>query len=119
MYLEAEDTSPCFGSQVSSDILMQMWAMKYSEAEPGRAWSAHREIFGNQEEIEAVFPRLDELETDMLRAAMLATYGRFCEISNRHQEAIQKYQQVLTYKTEANSCCWYFRMAHQGIRRIR
>jgi len=48
MYLEAEDASPCFGSQVSSDILMQMWAMKYSEAEPGRAWSAHREIFGNQ-----------------------------------------------------------------------
>jgi len=47
-YLEAEDKSACFGSQVSSDILMQMWAMKYSEAEPGRAWSAYREIFGNQ-----------------------------------------------------------------------
>jgi len=47
-YLEAEDKSPCFGSQVSSDILLQMWAMKYSEAEPGRAWSAYREIFGNQ-----------------------------------------------------------------------
>jgi len=41
-------TSPCFGSQVSSDILMQMWAMKYSEAEPEKAWNAHREIFGNQ-----------------------------------------------------------------------
>jgi len=43
-----DNTSPCFGSQVSSDILMQMWAMKYSEAESEKAWSAHREIFGNQ-----------------------------------------------------------------------
>jgi len=48
MYLEAEDTSPCFGSQVSSDILMQMWAMKYSKAEPERTWSAYREMSGNQ-----------------------------------------------------------------------
>jgi len=48
MYPGAENASPCFGSQVSSDILMQMWAMKYSEAEPGKAWSAYREIFGNQ-----------------------------------------------------------------------
>jgi len=71
------------------------------------------------EEVEAVFPRLDELETNEERAAMLANYGRFCEINNRFQKALQKYQQVLTYKTEANSCCWYFRMAHQGIRRIR
>jgi len=47
-YLEAEDASPCFGSQVSSDILLLMWAMKYSEAEPERAWSAYREIFENQ-----------------------------------------------------------------------
>jgi len=48
MYLKAKDTSPCVGSQVSSDILMQMWAMKYSEAEPEKAWSAYKAIFGNQ-----------------------------------------------------------------------
>ncbi|KAF6040166.1 hypothetical protein EB796_001524 [Bugula neritina] len=47
-YLEAEEKSPYFGSQVSSDILLQMWAMKYGEAEPERAWSAYKEIFGNQ-----------------------------------------------------------------------
>ncbi|KAF6018744.1 hypothetical protein EB796_022943 [Bugula neritina] len=144
-YLEAKDKSPCFGSQVSSDILLQMWAMKYSEAEPEKAWSAYREIFGNQggskltlwrflsyefhsmevdsdpgrrallekaelhlenyrrenpcmflsrfvtvklllgyptEKIEAVFPKLDELERNEQRAAMLTTYGRFCEINN-------------------------------------
>jgi len=47
-YMEAEEKSPCFGSQVSSDILMQMWAMKYGEAEPERAWSAYREMSRNQ-----------------------------------------------------------------------
>ncbi|KAF6018750.1 hypothetical protein EB796_022949 [Bugula neritina] len=97
-YLEAGDKSPCFGSQVSSDILMQMWAMKYRRAEPEKARSAYREIFGNQDriqkEVEAVFPRLDELETDEQKAAMLATYGRFCEISNRFQEAFQEYQKA-------------------------
>jgi len=71
------------------------------------------------EEVEAVFPRLNELETDMQRAAMLATYGRFCEINNRHQEATQKYQQVLSYNTGENSNPWYFRTAHQGNGRIK
>ncbi|KAF6018743.1 hypothetical protein EB796_022942 [Bugula neritina] len=170
----------CWISSIS-DILLQMWAMKYSEAEPEKARSAYREIFGNQggsklklwcflsyefhsvdsdnnpdrrallekaelhlenykrenpckflsrivtvklllghptEEVEAVFPRPDELEANELRAAMLATYGRFCEINNKHQEAIQKYQQVLTFYTGENSNLWCFRMAGQGIRRI-
>jgi len=70
------------------------------------------------EEVEALFPRLDELETNEQRAAMLATYGRFCEINDRHQEALQKYQQVLSYDTGENSYLWYFRTADQRIRRI-
>jgi len=70
------------------------------------------------EEIEAVFPSLDELETNEERAAMLANYGRFCEINNRHQEALQKYQQVSSYETKANRRCWYFEMADEGTRRI-
>jgi len=71
------------------------------------------------EEIEAVFPRLDELEANEQKTAMLATYGRFCEINNRFQEALQKYQQALSYNTGENSYHWYFRMADGGTRRIR
>jgi len=70
------------------------------------------------EELEAVFPRLDELETNEQRAAMLANYGRFCEINNRFQEAIQKYQTALSYVTPKNSYLWYFKMARQGKSRI-
>jgi len=71
------------------------------------------------EGIEAVFPRPDELETNEQRASMLATYGRFCEINNKFQEALQNYQQVLFYDTGENSYLWYFRMARQGNRRIK
>jgi len=71
------------------------------------------------EEIEAVFPRPEELKMNEQRASMLATYGRFCEINKKFQEAIQKYQQVLTFDTGENSYHWYFRMARHGIRRIR
>jgi len=71
------------------------------------------------EEVETVFPRLEELKANEQRAAMLATYGRFCEINNRHREAIQKYQQVLSYDTGENRGCLHFKMADEGIRRIR
>jgi len=71
------------------------------------------------EEIEAVFPRLEDLERNAQRAAMLATYGRFREINNKHQEALQKYQQVLSYDTGENSYLWYFRTARQGNGRIK
>jgi len=71
------------------------------------------------EQIEAVFPRLEELETNEQRAAMLATCGRFCEINNKLQEALQKYQKVLSYDTGENSYLWYFRMAHQGNSRVK
>jgi len=71
------------------------------------------------EEVEAVFPRPNELETDEQRASMLATYGRFYEINNRYQEALQNYQQVLSYNKGENRHLWYFRTADQGIRRIR
>jgi len=70
-------------------------------------------------EVEAAFPSLDKLETKEQEATMLATYGRFCEINNRFQEAIQKYQQVLSYDTGENRHLWYFRTADEGIRRIR
>jgi len=71
------------------------------------------------EEIEVVFPRLDELETNEQRPAVLATYGRFCELNNRFQEALQNYQQVLSYDTGENRGCLHFKMADEGVRRIR
>jgi len=77
-------------------------------------------LLGNPtEEVKAAFPSLDKLETKEQEATMLATYGRSCEINNRFQEALQKYQQVLSYDTGENRHLWYFRTADEGIRRIR